>query len=42
MLEVIDALNPKYHIEVVRLSTQDTLKHKLRQEHLSLYYTTEI
>ncbi|ULB33743.1 MULTISPECIES: Y-family DNA polymerase [Proteiniphilum] len=42
LMEAIDGLNRKYHKEVVRLATQDTRKHKMRQELLSKHYTTDI
>ena len=42
LMEAIDGLNQKYHKDVVRIATQDTRKHKMRQEHLSQHYTTNI
>lgn len=42
LMEAIDGLNQKYHKDVVRIATQDTRKHKMRQEHLSRHYTTDI
>jgi DNA polymerase V len=41
-MEAIDGLNHKYHKEVVRIATQDPRKHKMRQEHLSKHFTTDI
>jgi DNA polymerase V len=42
IMEAIDGLNRKYHKDVVRLATQDPRKHKMRQEHLSKHFTTDI
>jgi len=42
LMKVIDGLNQKYNKDVVRLATQDTGKHKMRQEHLSKHFTTDI
>jgi DNA polymerase V len=42
LMEAIDGLNRKYHKEVIRLATQDMRKHKMRQEHLSKHFTTDI
>jgi DNA polymerase V len=42
LMETIDGLNRKYHKEAVRLASQDMRKHKMRQEHLSRHYTTDI
>jgi DNA polymerase V len=42
LMKAIDGLNQKYNKDVVRLATQDTRKHKMRQEHLSKHYTTNI
>ncbi len=42
LMEAIDGLNQKYHKDVVRIATQDTRKHKMRQEHLSKHFTTDI
>jgi DNA polymerase V len=42
LMEAIDGLNHKYHKEVVRIATQDPRKHKMRQEHLSKHFTTDI
>jgi DNA polymerase V len=41
-MKAIDGLNQKYNKDVVRLATQDTRKHKMRQEHLSKHFTTDI
>jgi len=41
-METIDGLNRKYHKDAVRLASQDMRKHKMRQEHLSRHYTTDI
>jgi len=42
LMKAIDGLNQKYNKDVVRLATQDTRKHKMRQEHLSKHFTTDI
>ena len=42
LMEVIDNLNNKYHKDVVRLASQDAKKHKMKQQHLSKHYTTDI
>ena len=42
LMKAIDGLNQKYNKDVVRLATQDTHKHKMRQEHLSKHFTTDI
>lgn len=42
LMEVMDGLNRKYHKDAVRVATQDTRKHKMRQEHLSKHFTTDI
>jgi len=42
LMKAIDCLNQKYNKDVVRLATQDTRKHKMRQEHLSKHFTTNI
>jgi DNA polymerase V len=42
LMKAIDGLNQKYYKDVVRLATQDTRKHKMRQEHLSKHFTTDI
>lgn len=42
LMDAIDGLNRKYHKDVVRLATQDPRKHKMRQEHLSRHFTTDI
>jgi DNA polymerase V len=42
LMEAIDGFNRKYHKDVVRLATQDPRKHKMRQEHLSKHFTTDI
>ena len=42
LMETIDGLNRKYHKDAVRLASQDMRKHKMRQEHLSWHYTTDI
>jgi DNA polymerase V len=41
-MEKIDALNKKFHRDAVRLGGQDKRKHKMRQEHLSGRFTTDI
>ena len=41
-MDAIDGLNHKYHKDVVRIATQDPHKHKMRQEHLSKHFTTNI
>ncbi|MDD2513122.1 MAG: Y-family DNA polymerase [Proteiniphilum sp.] len=42
LMQVIDGLNTKYHKDAIRLASQDPRKHKMRQEHLSKHYTTDI
>lgn len=42
LMEKIDALNKKFHKDAVRLGAQDKRKHKMRQEHLSGRFTTDI
>ncbi len=42
LMETMDGLNRKYHKDAVRVATQDTRKHKMRQEHLSKHFTTDI
>jgi DNA polymerase V len=42
LMDAIDGLNHKYHKDVVRIATQDPHKHKMRQEHLSKHFTTNI
>lgn len=42
LMEKMDAINRKYHKDVVHLGVQDFTRHKMRQEHLSRQYTTNI
>ena len=42
LMAKIDAINHKYHKDVIRLGSQDFNRHKMRQEHLSGQYTTKI
>lgn len=42
LMEKMDAINRKYHKDVVRLGVQDFTRHQMRQEHLSRQYTTNI
>ncbi len=42
LMEKMDAINRKYHKNVVRLGVQDFTRHQMRQEHLSRQYTTNI
>lgn len=42
LMAKIDAINHKYHKDVIRLGSQDFNRHKMYQEHLSGQYTTKI
>lgn len=42
LMAAIDKLNKKYDKQLVRLGNQDQKVHKMRQEHLSRSYTTDI
>ena len=42
LMAKIDAINHKYHKDVIRLGSQDFNRHKMRQEYLSGQYTTKI
>ena len=42
LMEVMDNLKAKYHKDVLRVASQDARKHKMKQEHLSRHYTTDI